>query len=152
MSKKQGLPPEAYEEIPGDEYSPYVPKTETMSELTIKSLIYGSIFGILFGMANAYLGLRSGLTISTAIPLAVLTVAVAKIFQRWTGKTSILENNITKTTGSASSSLASGIIFTIPAIFMWANESGEIDAPGLLKVTMIALVGGVIGVLFMIQI
>src|SRR6056297_769648 len=144
MSKKQGLPPEAYEEIPGDEYSPYVPKTETMSELTIKSLIYGSIFGILFGMANAYLGLRSVLTISTAIPLAVLTVAVSKLFQKITGKTSILENNITKTAGSASSSLASGIIFTIPALYMWGMK------PGLLKVTMIALVGGLIGVLFMI--
>ncbi len=151
MSDRQkGLPSQAYEKIDGDLYQPYIPKDESMTEFTLKSLIYGSIFGILFGMANAYLGLRSGLTISTAIPLAVLTVAVAKIFQRWTGKTSILENNITKTTGSASSSLASGIIFTIPAIFMWANESGEVDAPGLLKVTMIALVGGLIGVLFMI--
>ncbi|MCF7886763.1 MAG: oligopeptide transporter, OPT family [Candidatus Marinimicrobia bacterium] len=144
MKNKQGLPPEAYEEIPGDEYSPYIPKTESMSELTIKSLIYGSLFGILFGMANAYLGLVSGLTISTAIPLAVLTVAVSKLFQRITGKTSILENNITKTTGSASSSLASGIIFTIPALYMWGMK------PGLLKVTLIALAGGLIGVLFMI--
>jgi putative OPT family oligopeptide transporter len=145
MSERpKGLPSQAYEKIDGDLYQPYIPKDESMTEFTVKSLVYGSIFGILFGMANAYLGLRSGLTISTAIPLAVLTVAVAKIFQRWTGKTSILENNITKTTGSASSSLASGIIF------MWAKESGEIDAPGLLKVTMIALTGGLIGVLFMI--
>ncbi|MBN2279705.1 MAG: oligopeptide transporter, OPT family [Candidatus Marinimicrobia bacterium] len=142
--RPKGLPSQAYEKIDGDLYQPYIPKDETMTEFTIKSLVYGSIFGILFGMANAYLGLRSGLTISTAIPLAVLTVAVSRIFQRWTGKTSILENNITKTTGSASSSLASGIIFTIPALFMWGQE------PGLLKVTMIALVGGLIGVLFMI--
>lgn len=142
--RPKGLPSQAYEKIDGDLYQPYIPKDESMTEFTIKSLVYGSIFGILFGMANAYLGLRSGLTISTAIPLAVLTVAVAKIFQRWTGKTSILENNITKTTGSASSSLASGIIFTIPALFMWGQE------PGLVKVTMIGLIGGLIGVLFMI--
>ncbi len=143
-TKKAGLPSNAYEKIPGDEYIPYIPKEQPMVELTVKSLIYGSIFGILFGMANAYLGLVSGLTISTAIPLAVLTVAVARIFQRWTGKTSILENNITKTTGSASSSLASGIIFTIPALFMWGQN------PGLLKITLIGLAGGLIGVLFMI--
>jgi len=142
--RPKGLPSQAYEKIDGDLYQPYIPKDESMTEFTLKSLIYGSIFGILFGMANAYLGLRSGLTISTAIPLAVLTVAVSRIFQRWTGKTSILENNITKTTGSASSSLASGIIFTIPALFMWGQE------PGLIKVTMIALVGGLIGVFFMI--
>ncbi|MBU4443566.1 oligopeptide transporter, OPT family [bacterium] len=142
--QRTGLPPEAYEEIPGDQYQPYIPITESMTELTLKSLVYGSFFGILFGMANAYLGLVSGLTISTAIPLAVLTVAVAKIFQRWTGKTSILENNITKTTGSASSSLASGIIFTIPALIMWGQN------PSLLKITLIGLAGGIIGVLFMI--
>ncbi|MCK4296309.1 MAG: OPT/YSL family transporter, partial [Candidatus Marinimicrobia bacterium] len=142
--KKHGLPPEAYEKIPADQYQPYIPKTESITELTIKSLVYGSIFGILFGMANAYLGLMAGLTISTAIPLAVITVAVARIFQRWTGKTSILENNITKTAGSASSSLASGIIFTIPALFLWGYK------PGLLKITLIALAGGLLGVLFMI--
>jgi len=144
QDRKKGLPREAYETIPGDQYPPYIPKSETMTELTIKSLVYGSIFGILFGMANAYLGLMAGLTISTAIPLAVITVAVAKIFQRFTGKTSILENNITKTAGSASSSLASGIIFTIPALFLWGYK------PGLLKITLIALAGGLIGVLFMI--
>ena len=144
MGKKEGLPPEAYEEVSGEEYEPYVPKTESMTELTFKSLIYGSIFGILFGMANAYLGLISGLTISTAIPLAVLTVAISRALRKITGKTSILENNITKTAGSASSSLASGIIFTIPALYMWGQK------PGLLKITLIALAGGLIGVLFMI--
>lgn len=142
---KTGLPREAYEAIPGDQYEPYISKTETMSELTVKSLIYGSIFGILFGMANAYLGLMAGLTISTSIPLAVITVAVARIFQKWTGKPSVLENNITQTTGSASSSLASGIIFTIPALFLWGYKE-----PGLLKVALISLSGGLIGVLFMI--
>ncbi len=143
--KKQGLPPEAYTKIPGDQYQPYIPKTVSLTELTVKSLIYGSIFGILFGMANAYLGLMAGLTISTSIPLAVITVAVARIFQKWTGKPSVLENNITQTTGSASSSLASGIIFTIPALFLWGYKE-----PGLLKVALISLSGGLIGVLFMI--
>jgi len=144
MEKKRGLPQEAYEAIPGDQYQPYIPKNESMTELTFRSLVYGSLFGILFGMANAYLGLMAGLTISTAIPLAVITVAVARLLQGIAGKTSILENNITKTAGSASSSLASGIIFTIPALFLWGYQ------PSLLKITMIALTGGLLGVLFMI--
>jgi len=141
---KRGLPREAYEKIPAENYRPYVPAEETMTEFTFKSLFYGSIFGILFGMANAYLGLMAGLTISTAIPLAVITVAVAKLFEKVWGRTSILENNITKTTGSASSSLASGIIFTIPALFLWGHD------PGLVKITLIALAGGLLGVLFMV--
>ncbi|MBO8130676.1 MAG: oligopeptide transporter, OPT family [Candidatus Marinimicrobia bacterium] len=141
---KKGLPAEAYEKVPAENYVPYVPSDISITEFTIKSLLLGALFGILFGMANAYLGLMAGLTISTAIPLAVITIAVAKAFEKIWGKTSILENNITKTAGSASSSLASGIIFTIPALYMWSHD------PGLLKITLIALFGGLLGVVFMI--
>jgi len=71
MSAKEGLPPEAYEEIPGDRYPPYIPASQSPPEVTVRTLILGSLFGILFGSANAFLGLRVGLTISTSIPVAV---------------------------------------------------------------------------------
>ena len=144
MVNKKGLPPEAYERIPGDKYQPYVAKEDTQAEFTLKALILGSIFGIIFGSANAYLGLRVGLTISTSIPLAVMTVAFFGAFRRYLGSSTILENNIAKTVGSASSSLASGIIFTIPALFLWGFS------PGIGKITLIALAGGILGVLFMV--
>ena len=98
----------------------------------------------MFGSANAYLGLLVGLTISTAIPLAMVSVAVLRILTPVFGKSTILECNISQTTGSASSSLASGIIFTIPALFIWGYD------PSLLQMTMLAICGGVTGVLFMI--
>jgi putative OPT family oligopeptide transporter len=101
----------------------------------------GALFGIMFGAANAYLGLRVGLTVSTSIPIAVMTVAVYRAFVR--GGT-ILEHNISQTVGSASSSQASGLIFTIPALFLWGFS------PGVLKLLVIALAGGMLGVLFMI--
>jgi putative OPT family oligopeptide transporter len=99
---------------------------------------------VIFGAANAYLGLRVGLTISTSIPIAVMTVAVFGAFRKVLGKSTILENNIAKTTGSASSSLASGLIFTIPALFLWGMS------PNLFQVTLLALAGGVLGVLYMV--
>jgi putative OPT family oligopeptide transporter len=107
-------------------------------------LILGSLFGILFGAANAYLGLRVGLTISTSIPVAVMTVAVFRAIERLTGPSTLLENNMAKTVGSASSSLASGIIFTIPAIFLWGANTD------IWTVTTVALGGGILGVLFMV--
>ncbi len=120
MSTKQGLPPEAYEEIPGDQYPPYVPPSQSPPEFTVRSLVLGALFGILFGAANTYLGLRVGLTISTSIPVAVMTVlAFAVLPKRADKQTAILEANMSQTIGSASSSLASGLIFTIPALFLW---------------------------------
>jgi len=100
------------------EFQSYVPDNTKYKDISIKSVILGAIFGVIFGSANAYLGLRVGLTISTAIPLAVISVAVLRILTPLIGKSSILECNIAQTTGSASSSLASGIIFTIPALFL----------------------------------
>jgi putative OPT family oligopeptide transporter len=143
--KGKGLSPLAYVELkPGQEYPPYVPAGQVLAEFTIKAAFFGILFGIVFGAANAYLGLRAGLTISTSIPVAVMTVAAFRALQSIGHPGTILEANISQTIGSASSSLASGVIFTLPALFLW-----EV-APGLLQMTLLAMCGGVLGVLFMI--
>ncbi len=126
------------------EFKSYIPDQTSVKDFSIKAVLLGIIFGAVFGSANAYLGLRVGLTISTAIPLAVISVAVLRILSPVLGKSSILECNIAQTTGSASSSLASGIIFTIPALFLWGFN------PDILKIGTLALLGGLMGVLFMI--
>ena len=156
MSDKPGLTHQAYEPLPkGESYSPYVPAGESLLEFTIKSAVPGIILGILFGAANAYLGLQAGLTISTSIPVAVMTVATFRALRGFGVRGTILEANQSQTIGSASSSVASGVIFTLPALFMWAREQenaggGTISAPGLAQMTLLALCGGLIGVLFMI--
>ena len=127
-----------------EEHKPYVPDITPIKDITLKAVIIGAIFGVIFGSANAYLGLRVGLTISTAIPLAVISVAVFKALSPILGKSTILDCNIAQTTGSASSSLASGLIFTIPALFLWGFN------PSLFKIGTLALLGGILGVLFMI--
>jgi len=145
VTQKKGLDSNAYKQLAeGEEYHPYVSSSESPTEFTLKSIGLGILFGIIFGAANAYLGLRAGLTISTSIPVAVMTVAVFRALQRTGIHGTILEANIAQTTGSASSSLASGIIFTLPALFMWNM------APGLLQMTVLAMSGGLLGVLFMI--
>jgi putative OPT family oligopeptide transporter len=126
------------------EHRPYISPSSSPAELTAKALIGGALLGIVFGAANAYLGLRAGLTVSTSIPIAVLTVALFKVLQRLGSRTTILEANISQTIGSTSSSVASGVIFTLPALFMW-----ELD-PSLLQMTLLAFAGGTLGVLFMI--
>lgn len=123
---------------------PYVPDETSYLDITLKSVILGAIFGVIFGSANAYLGLRVGLTISTAIPLAVISVAALRVLTPILGKSTILDANIAQTTGSASSSLASGIIFTIPALFLWGFN------PSIFKIGTLAMFGGILGVLFMI--
>jgi putative OPT family oligopeptide transporter len=141
----QGLSRQAYEPLPaGERYRPFVPPAESPAEFTIKAVISGILFGILFGFANAYLGLRVGLTISTSIPVAVMTVAVFRALRSAGIGSSVLEANTSQTVGSASSSVASGVIFTLPALFLWGL------APGLLQMTLLALCGGLLGVLFMV--
>jgi len=125
-------------------FQPYIPPDASVRDFSVKALLLGAVFGIIFGSANAYLGLRVGLTISTAIPLAVLSVAVFKSLERLGAGGSILEANIAQTTGSASSSLASGIIFTIPALFIWGLD------PSLFQIALLGLLGGMLGVVFMI--
>jgi putative OPT family oligopeptide transporter len=128
----------------GEVYKPYIPASETPSEFTVKALFFGMLFGILFGAANAYLGLRAGLTISTSIPVAVMTVAAFHALRKMGGTANILEANMAQTVGSSSSSVASGVIFTLPALFLWGLY------PSLLQMTLLAMAGGLLGVLFMI--
>lgn len=143
--RKDGLSQKAYVPIAdGDAYDPFVEATESPAEFTLKSVGLGILFGIIFGAANAYLGLRAGLTISTSIPVAVMTVAVFRALSTLGIRGTILETNISQTTGSASSSLASGVIFTLPALFMWGMP------PALLQMTLLAMCGGLLGILFMI--
>jgi putative OPT family oligopeptide transporter len=143
--RKDGLSQKAYVPIAeGDAYDPFVPAEESPAEFTLKAVGLGILFGIIFGAANAYLGLRAGLTISTSIPVAVMTVAVFRALSAAGIKGTILETNISQTTGSASSSLASGVIFTLPALFMWGMP------PELLQMTLLAMSGGLLGILFMI--
>jgi putative OPT family oligopeptide transporter len=142
---RPGLTRYAYEPVPkGQEYEPFVPHRETLVEFTLKAVVTGSLLGILFGAANAYLGLRAGLTVSTSIPLAVMTVAVFRVLSSAGIRHTILESNISQTIGSTSSSVASGVIFTLPALFMW-----DLD-PTHLQMTLLAFAGGTLGVLFMI--
>jgi len=145
VSQNKGLDPKAYTPMEeGESYPPYIPAEETIAEFTFKAVGLGVLFGIVFGAANAYLGLRAGLTISTSIPVAVMAVAVFKILAKAGINSTILETNIAQTTGSASSSVASGVIFTLPALFMWGM------APDLLQMTILAMSGGLLGILFMI--
>lgn len=141
---RRRLSPRAYEEISGDRYEPFIPAEDRQLEFTWRAVALGALFGIVFGAANAYLGLRVGLTVSTSIPIAVMAVAVFRALKGVMGRTTILEHNISQTVGSASSSQASGLIFTIPALFLWGFS------PGVTKLLVIALAGGLLGVLFMI--
>ena len=102
-SAAKGLPPEAYQEVPGEDYPPYVSASNSPPEITVRSVVLGAIFGVLFGAANAYLGLRVGLTISTSIPVAVLTVVGFAIWRgKPDGQSRLLEANMSQTIGSAS--------------------------------------------------
>lgn len=127
-------------------FQPYVPAGKVTPELTVTSIIMGIVLAVVFGAANAYLGLRVGMTISASIPAAVISMGVIRVIMK---KNSILESNVVQTTGSAGESLAAGTIFTLPALFLWAAE-GKMETPSILEITLIALLGGLLGVLFMI--
>ena len=129
-----------------NKYTPYIPAEKVIPEITVTSIIIGIILAVVFGAANAYLGLRVGLTVSASIPAAVIAMGVIRVIMR---KNSILESNIVQTTGSAGESLAAGAIFTLPALFLWASE-GVMDKPSILEITLIALIGGLLGVFFMV--
>ena len=128
------------------EFKPYVPAEKVTAEMTVTSVIMGMILAVVFGAANAYLGLRVGMTVSASIPAAVISMGVIRVIMK---KNSILESNLVQTIGSAGESLAAGAIFTMPALFLWAEE-GLCEKPGLVEITLIALCGGVLGVLFMV--
>mgnify|MGYP001635041039 FL=1 len=128
------------------EFKPYIPAEKVTPELTVTSVIMGCILAVIFGAANAYLGLRVGMTVSASIPAAVISMGVIRVILR---RNSILESNMVQTIGSAGESLAAGAIFTMPALFLWAEE-GLSDKPGIVEITLIALCGGILGVLFMV--
>lgn len=128
------------------EFKPYIPAEKVTPEFTVTSIITGILLAVIFGAANAYLGLRVGMTVSASIPAAVISMGVIRVVLK---KDSILESNMVQTIGSAGESLAAGAIFTLPALFLWANE-GKAEAPDIITISLIALVGGVLGVLFMI--
>lgn len=130
------------------EFKPYIPASKITPELTVTSIIMGALLAIVFGAANAYLGLRVGMTVSASIPAAVIAMGVIRVIMK---KNSILESNIVQTIGSAGESVAAGAIFTIPALFLWAaDDSMNMEKPGIIEITLIAVIGGLLGVFFMI--
>ncbi|MBE5911122.1 OPT family oligopeptide transporter [Pseudobutyrivibrio sp.] len=129
-----------------EEFKPYIPADKVTPEITPASIIIGLLLAVIFGAANAYLGLKVGMTISASIPAAVISMAVIRIIMK---KDSILESNMVQTIGSAGESLAAGAIFTMPALFIWARE-GVMEMPSLITITVIALFGGLLGVFFMV--
>ncbi|MDO4488294.1 MAG: oligopeptide transporter, OPT family [Eubacteriales bacterium] len=129
-----------------NDFKPYIPADRVLPEFTWVSVILGILLAVIFGAANAYLGLRVGLTVSASIPAAVISMGIIRMVLK---RDSILENNMVQTVGSAGESLAAGVIFTMPAIFMWATE-GVCEEPTFITIALIALCGGVLGVLFMI--
>lgn len=128
------------------EFKPYIPPEKSPSELTVSSIIMGVLLAIIFGAANAYLGLRVGMTVSASIPAAVISMGIIRIVLR---RDSILESNMVQTIGSAGESLAAGAIFTLPALFLWAAE-GIMEAPGIFEIFIISICGGILGVMFMV--
>src|SRR6202789_1075902 len=121
-------------------FRPFVPASEDRRELSIRALLLGSIFGVIFGAVTVYVGLRAGLTVAASIPISVLSISILRAF----GKASILENNIVQTTGNAGQSIASGVIFTLPALIFLGFDL-EYS-----RIFLLALIGGWLGVLFMI--
>ena len=128
------------------EFKPFVPADKVLPEFTATSIIMGAILAIVFGGANAYLGLRVGMTVSASIPAAVISMGIIRVILK---KDSILENNMVQTIGSAGESLAAGAIFTLPAVFMWAAE-GAGTPPGYMTIALVCISGGLLGVVFMV--
>ena len=128
------------------DFKPYIPADKVVPEFTVTALLIGILLAIVFGAANAYLGLLVGMTVSASIPAAVISMGIIRVILR---KDSILENNMVQTIGSAGESVAAGAIFTLPALFLWAEER-KIDFPSILTIFLIALFGGVLGVCFMV--
>ena len=129
-----------------NEFKPYILADKIVPEFTVTSVLIGCILAVVFGAANAYLGLLVGMTVSASIPAAVISMGIIRIILR---RDSILENNMVQTIGSAGESLAAGAIFTLPALFLWAEE-GKIEFPSILTIFLIALFGGILGVCFMV--
>src|SRR5712672_1626820 len=126
---------------PPGEFRPYIPPEQSLAEFTIRAVVLGALFGLLFGAVSVYVGLRAGLTVSASIPISVLSISILRAF----GRSTILENNIVQTTGSAGESLAAGVMFTIPAL-IFLGFGSEFT---FWRIFPLALLGGWLGVLFM---
>ncbi|MEN9951654.1 MAG: hypothetical protein RLY85_2406 [Bacteroidota bacterium] len=126
-------------------FVPFIAPETAMKEFTLKAVITGACFGIIFGAATVYLALKAGLTVSASIPIAVMSIALSKLFLR----TTILENNIIQTTGSAGESIAAGVVFTLPG-FLFLSETGSADYFNYITILVLAIFGGMLGTLMMI--
>jgi OPT family oligopeptide transporter len=131
--------------IPEKKFQPFVPAEVNMKELTVKSILLGSLFGVIFGAATVYLALKAGLTVSASIPIAVIAITLGRKFF----KTTILENNIIQTTGSAGESIAAGVAFTLPG-FLFLSAPNSADYFNYLTILVLAIVGGLLGTLLMV--
>ncbi|MBI1940474.1 MAG: OPT/YSL family transporter, partial [Acidobacteria bacterium] len=127
----------------GTAFQPFVPADAVVPEFTLRAVMLGALLGIIFGAVTVYLALRAGLTVSASIPVAVLAISIFK----WLGRSTILENNIVQTTGSAGESIAAGVVFTLPALIFLGFSLDVAEIP---RVLVLALVGSILGVLFMI--
>src|SRR3712207_5962769 len=122
---------------PRGPFQPYVPATQSPAEFTVKAILLGIVFGLIFGASTVYLGLRAGLTVSASIPIAVLAISVLKRL----GGSTILENNIVQTIGSAGESVAGGVVFTVPALIFLASGPEYFN---YFQITMLTLAGGIL--------
>jgi len=125
-------------------FQPYISASQSPAEFTARAVILGSLFGLLFGASTVYLGLRAGLTVSASIPIAVLAISVLKKL----GGSTILENNIVQTIGSAGESIAGGVVFTVPALIFLAPDGPRYFT--YVQITMLTFAGGILGVLMMV--
>ncbi len=128
-----------------NKFKPFVPAETKMAEFTIKSIITGAIFGVIFGASTVYLALKAGLTVSASIPIAVIAITLGRRFL----KTTILENNIIQTTGSAGESIAAGVVFTLPG-FLFLSDPNSANFFNYFTILILAIFGGILGTLMMI--
>ena len=126
-------------------FKPFISAETRMAEFTVKSILTGALFGIIFGASTVYLALKAGLTVSASIPIAVIAITLGRRFL----KTTILENNIIQTTGSAGESIAAGVVFTLPG-FLFLSDPGSADYFNYFTILILAIFGGVLGTLMMI--
>src|SRR6187399_2456988 len=126
-------------------FKPYIAPEQNIAEFTVKSVVFGSLFGILFGCSTVYLALKAGLTVSASIPIAVIAITIGRKLL----KTTILENNIIQTTGSAGESIAAGVAFTLPG-FLFLSSPSSAEYFNYLTILILAIVGGLLGTLLMV--
>ncbi len=146
MPEERKPDPTIYQATDGEHYQPHVPAAKNIAEFSLKAIITGIVLGVIFGMANAYLGLAAGVTVSASIPVAVMSVGVFSAMHKFglSKRATVLESNMSQTVGSAGESLAAGVVFTMPALFIWGHD------PDAAQIFVFAALGGLLGILCMI--